>query len=711
MKYIKLLLILLLIPFIVLAEECDISKITITSMEQQNINGSAEEINEPTYQNRTINLDIKMYDVGDSITYNMTIKNDSKEDYMIDEDTFKTNSDYIEYTLKTNDNNNVVKANDSKDVSLIVTYKNKVDSSLLNNNKFDASNSLKLSLNTNSKEQELDVITTDNVKKIDNVSNPVTSISSMMLISFILLTTIIVSYILIKRKHKYTKYLIIFLSITLIPTVFAICKCDIEVESKIEIDNSEKLIERLYSLAETNPTCIKKYEGNVTDEVGKTTVAKKVFFDNCEETRNVIFGGFCWQIIRTTETDGTKMMYNGIPADGKCLNNRDGVNGITAITTWPSIESEYLYGSSYSFDITRAQFTLKDTFSSEYNKETIPNLINKYTCLSNGDTCSQLYLINGMYSEKSAYTAQLHIGGYPYSFIGLMPFNSDEENISSVGYMFNKQSTTTRMTIGTKMYKYANSFTYDKNTNTYTLTGDSQSITDITSSSQLNDTRYTCLNESGSCEVLRYILNASYSPNYVSEISFIDLTDGDGYAETINKEIKDDNINKYNSTIKMFIDDWYKDNLINYSKKLENTVYCNNRETSYNGFFEDNINKVINFKHYDLTNNIECNQLNNQFSVDNEKAKLKYPIALMTAEELKNVDYNLIKGGYYGYWTMTPGSFGGNNTYMYWVSSGDFYANNGTNRGYGVRPVISLKKNNILLSGTGTQEDPWILDN
>lgn len=74
--------------------------------------------------------------------------------------------------------------------------------------------------------------------------------------------------------------------------------------------------------------------------------------------------------------------------------------------------------------------------------------------------------------------------------------------------------------------------------------------------------------------------------------------------------------------------------------------YCNNRETSYIGFFEDNINKVIYFKHYDLTNNIECNQLNNQFSVDNEKAKLKYPIALITAEELKNVDYNLIKGGY-----------------------------------------------------------------
>ena len=71
---------MLLIPFIVLAEECDISKITITSMEQSSIEGNTEEIEEPTFQDRSINLNLKLYDVGDSITYNMTIKNDSEED-------------------------------------------------------------------------------------------------------------------------------------------------------------------------------------------------------------------------------------------------------------------------------------------------------------------------------------------------------------------------------------------------------------------------------------------------------------------------------------------------------------------------------------------------------------------------------------------------------------------------------------------------------
>ena len=33
---------------------------------------------------------------------------------------------------------------------------------------------------------------------------------------------------------------------------------------------------------------------------------------------NIIFNNMCWKIIRTTETGGIKIIYNGIPIDGKC---------------------------------------------------------------------------------------------------------------------------------------------------------------------------------------------------------------------------------------------------------------------------------------------------------------------------------------------------------------------------------------------------------
>ena len=37
------------------------------------------------------------------------------------------------------------------------------------------------------------------------------------------------------------------------------------------------------------------------------------------EDNNVLFGGFCWLIVRTTNTGGTKLIYNGVAEDGKCL--------------------------------------------------------------------------------------------------------------------------------------------------------------------------------------------------------------------------------------------------------------------------------------------------------------------------------------------------------------------------------------------------------
>ena len=65
MKYLKLFLILLFIPFLVLAEECDISKITITSLVQKGITGNTEVTDDLEFKNRNIKLNLKMYEVGD----------------------------------------------------------------------------------------------------------------------------------------------------------------------------------------------------------------------------------------------------------------------------------------------------------------------------------------------------------------------------------------------------------------------------------------------------------------------------------------------------------------------------------------------------------------------------------------------------------------------------------------------------------------------
>jgi len=55
-----------------------------------------------------------------------------------------------------------------------------------------------------------------------------------------------------------------------------------------------------------------------------------VYYRGDVVNNNVIYGGFCWLIVRTTETGGTKLIYNGeVNQDGSCT-NYSGVGGVSA---------------------------------------------------------------------------------------------------------------------------------------------------------------------------------------------------------------------------------------------------------------------------------------------------------------------------------------------------------------------------------------------
>ena len=45
------------------------------------------------------------------------------------------------------------------------------------------------------------------------------------------------------------------------------------------------------------------------------------YYRGAVDNNNVKFAGFCWKAIRTTDTGGVKMIYNGMPdASGNCTN-------------------------------------------------------------------------------------------------------------------------------------------------------------------------------------------------------------------------------------------------------------------------------------------------------------------------------------------------------------------------------------------------------
>ena len=114
--------------------------------------------------------------------------------------------------------------------------------------------------------------------------------------------------------------------------------------------------------------------------------------------------------------------------------------------------------------------------------------------------------------------------------------------------------------------------------------------------------------------------------------------------------------------------------------------------------------------------------------MDNASAKLKYPIALMTADEMafaggiENKDdkawyhlnsLNKSSTGTSSWWTMTPRDFeyGENCLYSCIISSTE----QETGRIYGtyintensVRPVISLKSDVLWSSGNGAADSPY----
>ena len=713
MKYLKYFLILLFIPFIVLAEECDISKITITSIEQSKINGNTEEISEPTIKNRNINFNLKMYDVNDSITYDLVIKNDSEENYMIDEDTFKTDSEYIEYTLKTNDNNNVVKAKSSKDVTLTVTYKKEIEDDLLSNNRFDASNSLKLSLNTSEKEKELDIITTDNIKE---AKNPNTSVSSILLITMALLITLVAIYMLVKNKNRYSKYIVVVVSMLIIPTVYAVCKVNVEVKSTIEIEKLPKLYDTVVGFANESNACVVKYDGDVTDEVGKTVPATNVYFDKCEDKRNIIFGGFCWQVIRTTDTKGTKLIYNGKPVDGKCESSRDNQKGVVGdifyLQDSDILNNEYLYGDSYNYDEENNTFRLNDTISGKWNESTYRSLIGKYTCLNQTGECTAINYMNNYDSINGTVMSIHQIDDINYDIIGASPFNAGGGSPAMVGYMFNKVYPMENDDHNVTEAKFGNSFVYNENTNMYTLSGDAR-VYDISNGYYvIGDNRYTCWNSEGVCSKLSYIYYFHVAPSYII------LSGGMGIEEALDEMIASKNVNKYNSTIKGVIDSWYKQNLNNKTSVLESNVYCNDRKVFSYGYWKQPVSHTLSddtllYNYFKEELSLACSNKTDQFSTSNNDAKLIYPVSLLQSNEVRIMNLNLGTGS--PYWLMTPGSFGylygrgtnGLNSVTY--DDGSIY-NNAVSEVYGIRPVISLKNNNKISKGSGSETDPWIIE-
>ena len=119
-------ILMMLIPNVAAEEICDIDKISIESINLEELSDNVKENKEATASGLTINLNLSMLEVGDIVKYKMIIKNNLNEDFKLDNKNFSINSNYIEYSFDFDNNSNIVKANSKKTVYLTVKYKYEV---------------------------------------------------------------------------------------------------------------------------------------------------------------------------------------------------------------------------------------------------------------------------------------------------------------------------------------------------------------------------------------------------------------------------------------------------------------------------------------------------------------------------------------------------------------------------------------------------------
>ena len=140
---------------------------------------------------------------------------------------------------------------------------------------------------------------------------------------------------------------------------------------------------------------------------------------------NAKFAGFCWRIVRTTETGGTKLVYNCTPnANGECTNttgdatqietsafNTDyhspGYSGYMYGAVYESnsqsINNSYSYGTGFEYVDVDPNVSGDETYILKNPvKDTSQLSTHRYTCLKSTDTCSELAYIYGFQTSYPA---------------------------------------------------------------------------------------------------------------------------------------------------------------------------------------------------------------------------------------------------------------------------------------------------------------------
>ena len=217
---IPILILIMILPIIVLAETCDSNSVRIESISVKNKNGSVQEVTEATKNGTEINVNLNMLEVGDSIIYTTTIKNYSEEDYYLDNSYLIVDTDYLEYSITSEDDSNLIQAQSTKDFDIKVKYRTQVDDTAFVAGEYKDNNNLSLKLAT-------------------ETNNPFTTDYIALYLAIFYISTFFLIYLFIKRKKVEEVTILLLISLLVPLSVKALCKAEISVNSKVIIVKGE----------------------------------------------------------------------------------------------------------------------------------------------------------------------------------------------------------------------------------------------------------------------------------------------------------------------------------------------------------------------------------------------------------------------------------------------------------------------------------------
>ena len=481
------------------------------------------------------------------------------------------------------------------------------------------------------------------------------------------------------------------------------------------------------------------------------------------ENNNAMFAGYCWKIVRKTDTGGTKLIYNGEPR--RVYENTQKVSGSSYINvvndetfpfTFDDINKEWTNKNTTNYDNKATMsFSVKEAgdyflnykvsydISSGWSRADIykdgTKIIETEEFLNNEEGSIELYDLSPstvISIDFTKYTNQVITDdgivfsiekGLGQSTLGCSnktgettqlstktKYNDSYNSLAYNGYyMYGTAYETQYQTqINTTTYLYGNSFTYSNGT--YTLQ-ETQTGVD-------NTHHYTCLSTTNSCSEIAYVFY--YNPRMISGGYYIVLTGG----KSVEDAISEMQTNTNNSSVKTVVDNWFANTFRtyftnlgkNYNNYLEDTVWCNDRSMSDiytdngwkpNGDLTATLKYGANGRLDNGVPTLSCSNKNDSFTVNessNGNGKLTYPVGLLTADEL------MLAGGYYAtnysyylnseqnWWAMSPSYYYTNTDWAYIYGlhlSGYLQFTQSGSQDIGVRPSISLNSNVKVAAG------------